>query len=245
MSKATRTKGPPTVDEAVRAEWLRRVEAEYRSAALTQNLTLWLMQLGAPLEFVHAGLRVVRDELSHAQLSARIYAAAGGRSSPELERDTLALVRTGDQPLEWDVLRVVVDNYCLGETAAVRLFQRLYEHAEVAQARRVLERILRDEVRHRDFGWSLLEWLLTTPAAPGFRTLIDRELGPMLSRLRAVYGGAWADAPEPKRLVDDPPPAACGWGLMPISNYVAAIDETCRRDLAPRFAALGIHMPAF
>ena len=37
---------------AVRAEWARRVEAEYRSAAITQHLTLWLIQMGASPDLI-------------------------------------------------------------------------------------------------------------------------------------------------------------------------------------------------
>ena len=34
----------------VAAEWLRRVEAEYRSAAISNHLSLWLIQIGASPE---------------------------------------------------------------------------------------------------------------------------------------------------------------------------------------------------
>ena len=52
--------------DAVRSEWLRRVEAEYRSAAITQHLTLWLIQIGASPDLLRAGLRIAGDELTHA-----------------------------------------------------------------------------------------------------------------------------------------------------------------------------------
>ncbi|MEO7331341.1 MAG: ferritin-like domain-containing protein, partial [Minicystis sp.] len=54
----------PPASEAVRGEWLRRVQAEYRSAAVTQQLTLWLIQMGASPDLISAGLRIVRDELT-------------------------------------------------------------------------------------------------------------------------------------------------------------------------------------
>src|SRR5262249_30992454 len=153
-------------------EWLRRVEAEYRSAAVTQHLTLWLIQIGASPDLLRAGLRIVRDELAHAEMSHRAYRAAGGEGGPELARESLELPRTSAQtrgdgeaaPLEDDVTRVCVDVFCLGETVAVRLFKELRQRSEVPAARRVLDRVLRDEVRHRDFGWALLGWLLESPA---------------------------------------------------------------------------------
>src|SRR5690349_2949928 len=143
-------------DEEVRREWLRRVEAEYRSGAHAQHLTLWLMQLGAPPDIIELGLRVVSDELKHAELCDEVYREAGGDGSPKLARDTLLLRRHESEPLELDVLRTGLEMFCLGETVAVRLFTRLREGCSVPVARRALDRILRDEVGHRDFGWTLL-----------------------------------------------------------------------------------------
>src|SRR3954452_2268452 len=100
--------------DAVRLEWRRRVEAEYRSAAITQHLTLWLIQIGASPDLVRAGLRIASDEIKHAELSHRTFVAAGGEGGPRLARETLALVRHADAPLEHDVVRVGVEVFCLG-----------------------------------------------------------------------------------------------------------------------------------
>src|SRR5688572_8484742 len=113
MARARSASGPPPT-EAVRREWLRRVEAEYRSAAITQNLTLWLIQIGASPDLVHAGLRIAGDEMTHAAMSHRVFSAAGGEGGPELARETLALARREGEPLEHDVVRVGVEIFCLG-----------------------------------------------------------------------------------------------------------------------------------
>ena len=52
--------------------------------------------------------------------------------------------------------------FCLGETVAVPLFSHLRERCTESLPRAALDRILRDEVRHRDFGWDLLDWLCTS-----------------------------------------------------------------------------------
>jgi hypothetical protein len=227
-------------------EWLRRVEAEYRSAAATQELTLWLTQLGAPLGLVRLGLRVASDELTHAELSADVHRAAGGTQSPRLERDTLGLPRTKGGSLEQDVLRIAVEQFCLGETAAVRIFSRMQKHCEVQVVRRALNRILRDEVVHRDFGWELLAWLLQTPAGPSFRALVAAELPAMLVRQRATYGGAALQELGHERLQlqrQSLPPTARAWGVISILEYGEAIEETVARDYAPRFADLSLSLP--
>jgi hypothetical protein len=228
-----KTKRPPASD-AVRREWLRRVEAEYRSAAITQHLGLWLIQIGASPDLVRRAMRIAADEIAHAEMSHRTYVAAGGRDLPAIVRESLALVRHEDDPLEHDVARVAVEVFCLGETVAVPLFKALREGCTVPVARRALDRVLRDEVRHRDFGWTLLAWLMEHPDAPAMRALIEAELATWFARLSASY------APEPKG--EREPPVRDddrAWGLMPLASYRAAVDKTFARDWEPRFAKLG------
>ncbi|MBS2019768.1 MAG: ferritin-like domain-containing protein [Deltaproteobacteria bacterium] len=224
--------------EGVRREWLRRVEAEYRSAALTQHLTLWLIQIGASPDLVRAGMRIAADEIVHAELSHRAYVAAGGEGGPSLVRETLELTRTEGEPLEHDVARVAVEIFCLGETVAVPLFKELREPCTVPVARRALDRILKDEVRHRDFGWTLLGWLFELPMAEDLRRVVDRELPSWFARLRMAY------APRPKSEEPVLTPEERAWGLMPVSLYRACVEKTLARDWQPRFTKLGVDVRA-
>jgi hypothetical protein len=141
------------------------VAAEYTSAAVTQELTLWLMQLGASPDLLDLGLAVVHDELEHARRSHEICALAGPVEIPPISREQLALTRTADMPVEHDVVRVCVQSFCLGETLAVHLFSAMRSNASVPEVRDLLDKILDDEVRHRDFGWTLLDWMLQQDAA--------------------------------------------------------------------------------
>lgn len=223
----------------MRAEWLRRVEAEYRSAAITQHLGLWLIQIGAPPDLIADCLRIVGDEMAHAELSHTVFAKAGGAGAPNLDRGSLGLPRSSDA-LEHDVLRHGVEVFCLGETIAVRLFKRLRQGCAVPVARRALDRILKDEVRHRDFGWTLLEWMLSTPRAPEYRRILAAELPAMLGRVRQNYDVTSA---RPVRDADFVA-ADRAWGLMPSSEYASAVTETFTRDYAPRFAGLDVTVAA-
>lgn len=218
----------------VRREWLRRVEAEYGSAALTQHLTLWLVQIAAPLELIRMGLAIVEDELAHSELSQQVYAGAGGSDAARLVRAELGLRNNPGEPLELAVTRAALDTFCLGETVAVRLFSRLRDGCEEPVALAALDRILRDEVKHREFGWTSFEWLASTPFAGSVLALAQAELPRMFARLRTSYAfaslGQRADfAPELRR-----------WGLMPTPEYAATLLETLERDFVPRFADFGI-----
>lgn len=220
--------------DRVRREWLRRVEAEYRSAALTSNLVLWLIQIGASPDLIADAQRIVSDEMAHAELSHAVYTDAGGTGTPRIVRETLALRRRPSDPLEHDVLRSGVEIFCLGETVAVRLFKELRAECTVASARVALDRVLVDEVRHRDFGWDLLAWLLDHPAGGELAALLGRELPSMFQRLRGNYAPPGAAEDVQMDSIER------SWGLMPSAWYGDILKSSYERDYLPRFEELGV-----
>jgi hypothetical protein len=231
--KARRQPKAPASDRA-RGEWLRRVEAEYRSAAITQELSLWLIRIAASPDLIKDGLRIVTDELKHAELSHTVYVNGGGKEAPQIVRETLGITAPRRSSIEQDVLCAGVEVFCLGETVAVRLFRELRSRCTVPSARRALDRILRDEVRHRDFGWALFEWLSETPLGPELVALAKSELPAMFRRLRASY------SPRGAERETEIPDAERAWGLMPTASYGEILGNTLERDYVPRFARFDI-----
>lgn len=224
----------------VREEWRARIAAEYTSAAITQHLVLWLIQAGAPPDLIDAGLAIVADELVHSRMSHDVYVAAGGTAPPAIDRDGLGLPRRHTQ-LELDILRVAVRVFCLGETVAVPLFSHLREDCTEQVARDALDRILRDEVRHRDFGWDLLDWLLSTPLEDAIPGLVEAALPEMLAELEATYGtGNAAVAADDGSLTA----AERAWGLAPPRDYAGILARCIEKDYRPRFAARSITFPS-
>jgi hypothetical protein len=213
----------PEATAAVRREWTRRVQAEYRSSAHTQHLTLWLIQLAAPRELIDDGLRITADELDHAELSAAVCAEAGCSAPPALQQDELDL-RVPPGTLEERTLYATLEVFCLGETIAVPLFTELRRECTVPVARAVLDRVLKDEVRHRQFGWDLLDYLLER--SPPLTDVARRFLPGALSRLRQRYGGAaGGDVSAEER----------AWGLMAPAAYSEILEATVQKEYAPRF----------
>lgn len=217
-------------NDAVRQEWMRRIEAEYCSAAHTQHLTLWLIQLGFPRELINDGLRIVQDELDHAELSAAVYQAAGGTSAPVLVEKNLAL-KSRRQLLRHDALLFTVDIFCLGETVAVPLFKELRSECTVPVARGAFDRILRDEVRHRQFGWDVLDYFLDLHADS--RHQVINALPALFAKIMYLYGRA------PQELIMSDATSRA-WGLMPLAHYPAILFETMEAEILPRFADHGI-----
>jgi hypothetical protein len=227
------------VSPLVRSEWRARIAAEYTSAAVTQSFVLWLMQAGAPPDLIDAGLVIVSDELAHSRMSHAVWVAAGGTESPVLDRNMLGLVRK-TEVLEHDIASTCVRIYCLGETVAVPLFRHLREKCTQPAAREALDRILRDEVRHRDFGWDVLDWLLSCSFAGEIPNRIASLLPKMFRELHASYGSGNASVTKDDGAMSD---ADRAWGLAPPREYASILERTIEREYVPRFAARGISCP--
>lgn len=233
MATNRRRSRTPDATELVRYAWAGRVEAEYRSAAHTQELTLWLLQIGASPDLVRDGLRIVEDELTHAELARDVFSASGGISLPVLDRASLALRREHAE-LELDVCAAVVRYFCLGETVAVRLFAHLRRSATVRVAKVALDRILEDEVRHREFGWTSLAWLLSGPHASALRALVDARLPGWIDELERSYGD---DLDRGIKSVTEDERA---WGVAPWREYASILHRTYATDYRRRFEKLGV-----
>jgi hypothetical protein len=217
----------------VRNEWCARIAAEYTSAAITQQVVLWLMQAAGPPDLIDAGLAIVADELVHSRMSSEVYAAAGGSAPPALDREHLGLARR--QPsVELDLADAIVRVFCLGETVAVPLFAHLRERCTEPSPRAALDRILVDEVRHREFGWDTFDWLASVFDVPAF---IAPRLPAMLADLHHSYGAA-----NPA-IADDTgeiTPIERAWGIAPPREYAEILARTIEKDYGPRFEARGV-----
>lgn len=220
----------------VRHEWRARIAAEYTSAAITQQVTLWLIQAGAPPDLIEAGLAIVADELAHSRLSHAVYLAAGGTEPPALDRAQLAMARQ-HEVLELDLLSAIVRVFCLGETVAVPLFRHLREPCTEPVAREALDRILRDEVRHRDFGWDTLDWLYTTAIAAQIPAWITATWPALRRELAASYGELNTVIANDRGELSD---ADRAWGLASPRDYAEILARTIERDFRPRFEARGV-----
>ena len=178
--------GNPPPPRAVREEWGRRVVAEYRSAAHTHALVGWMIELGLSPDLIRMGLRIVDDELRHAELSAEVLHAAGGALSQPVDRATLVPPRA--EPLDEALTLANLELFCLGETVAVPLFRRMLLGTTRPVARRVIRTIVADEARHRRFGWLLHGELTRGEAGSGRRVGVAQMLPRLLGRVREAYG---------------------------------------------------------
>jgi len=220
--------------DLVTAEWRRRTQAEYTSAAIAQQVTLWLIQLGAPPDLIRDGLRIVEDELAHSEMSAVVADDAGGvAGSPVIDPATLTVGGGGDPAAA--LVASILRYFCIGETVAVPLFRMLRSRCSVPVARRALDRILRDEARHRQFGWDVLDWVLLA-GGPSVRDALAAQAPTMLSEVVTAYTVA-TDGAEPEAPMS---PNVLAWGLAPPSDYLDTLAIALASDVRPRLATRGV-----
>jgi hypothetical protein len=226
----------PTASRRVLQEWAARVRAEYTSAATTARLVHLAIGLGLPEELVLRGLDIVRDELAHARLSHECLHALGGEDEPV----PLGLEELLPSPTEGalaEATTLVLRAFCFGETLAVPLFQALRETCTHPAARPVLDRVLRDEARHRAYGWDVLDALMELDPE-GVRALARDRLGGIQEAFRASYGRFPA---QPRPLSD----TERAMGLMPASRWAAVFERALTEDVAPRLARRGLRLLPF
>lgn len=217
----------------VHREWNNRVTAEYRSAAITAQVLHWLISVGSDDALVTTCMRIVRDELDHAQLSHDCLVALGGTGSAQLDVSHMA------EPLRSEgvvasLLDSLLHNFCLGETFAVPLFNRMYEGTTHPEAKRVLTRVLKDEAVHRAFGWEALDALLQNEP-DAVRTFVSARLPVHVTRFQRAYAPPVDGVPltEEER--------SCG--LMDLADYREVWTQTYTDDVTRRFAKRGITAP--
>jgi len=220
-----------TATERVLHEWRNRVVAEYTSAAYTAQALHWIIQVALPEGLQDTAVRIVGDELAHARLSYDCLLALGGEHLPvALEQERLAMPGPSEGLLP-ALVDTIVRNFCFGETFAVPLFAEMRRRTTHPAARPVLDRVLRDEAVHRQFGWDALDALLALDP-DGVRARVVAKV----PRWRDSFHRAYGEVPEGPPLL----PEEEAMGLLPLDEYVRIHDATWRDDLVPRFTRRGI-----
>ncbi len=222
----------PAVADQVTAEWMRRTQAEYISAAIAQQATLWLIQLGGPPDLIRDGLRIAEDELTHSELSAAVAADAGGEGGSPVIDPALLSLGGGEQPID-ALVSAILRYFCVGETIAVPLFRMLRMRCSVAIARDALDRILRDETRHRQFGWDVLDWALLA-GGPAVRERLDDQVAASVGEVVTAYIAS-GDLPEAAWHPD-----LAAWGLARPADYATTAGAALTDEITPRLATRGL-----
>lgn len=229
--------GPPPqpeddVEQSIE-EWRRRCVAEYASAAKAARMAHLLIALGADRGLIDLALRVTRDELDHAELSAAVARALGDGGPPAPVELPLLLGPPDPRPLA-AAAALLLEDFCIGETLAVPLFSAMQAGATEPAAVAALARIRRDERVHRAFAWRALDALLDVDPE-GVRRLIGGLLPAASARFAQAYGGV--------PLTLTPGPVGRAAGLLDGAGWRRVFTQAWEGEVEPRFAARGWSAP--
>jgi len=182
-------------DEALAAglEWQSAAQYECASVPAFLQLAVELLAHDAPDALVEAALSAAEDEMVHARISADLASRyLGSRVWPTLPDVAPRAPLAGRAGL----MRLATESWldgCLGEGMAAERARRASQQATDAGARIAQRLIARDEARHAELGWSILQWTLTVgadAARDAVSTLRNADIDPAEGHHRAIaqYG---------------------------------------------------------
>jgi hypothetical protein len=154
------TKLPDELRTEAQAAWTRITYIEYRSAASMNAVADTMIAARAPLDLTAVASSFAADELSHAEMGARVVAELGGPEPMLTNAYDLTYKRPSARlaPL-LRTAEVVVRVFCVAEAFALPMAQlNANLHAELPLINAVLRRIAKDEAAHASFGWTFMDW---------------------------------------------------------------------------------------
>lgn len=214
----------------VRHFWLSQTAAEYASAAVSSEFSLWLCQNGASPELICQCLDIAKDEIAHATLAYGA-AVAAGHTGPLIGNHSLLGSPTPFIEPRKNLLDVMLRFFCLGETLAVPLFAAMKKRAREQAARAAYARIIVDEPRHSEFGWVALAWMHANWPEVGY--WINDCFSNSLRQLAREYYCLDEYTPELTQ-------TELGWGMLPRLDYAVIFEKTILNQCARRLEPYGV-----
>jgi hypothetical protein len=154
------------------AAWQHIGQMEHASVAAFARFALQLLSLGAPPDLVEGATRAMADETRHARQAFGLASRYAGRA---LGPGPLDVQRALDHASLLPIVRLVVREGCIGETAAALEAREAAEHAVEPRLAQLLRAVAEDETRHAELAWRFVAWALER--APGqVAEVVEQEL---------------------------------------------------------------------
>jgi hypothetical protein len=236
--------------EAARVYWSRRAWGEY--GAISESPT---MQLRFALERREPDLSLywtirTQEEIRHAEVCRRMAELLGGYHLSPDEEELKAIagaLGTRERVLDDAVLleATVAGLMCVAETVVYDVFLQLVKRVTNPVAKQIFRLILRDETRHCDFGWLLLEHRVPALSAVQVESCTDAMIAMIEGVELAGYRSAWlAENPTASEVEVDQIVFDAGLGGTR-AEWEAPIVVKSIRDIRERAGRIGIELPEF
>lgn len=164
--------GAVAMDERARF-WLEGAAAEHASVAEFARLSLVLMAHGAPAELLAETRRAALDEVAHAETC---FAIAGKITGKVHAPGDVDVARASTDASIEALVRCTLRDGCLGETAAAMELEALARETDDEDVAIAIAGMARDEHRHAELAWRILEFAIDTDARAAWRAIDEEEL---------------------------------------------------------------------
>jgi hypothetical protein len=238
--------------EAARMWWSRRGWGEYGAISESPTLAVRFTQDRLPADLALFFMVRTQEEARHAESCYRMAERLGGYITAPVDADFAKAVGThGVRRMALDpdtsVEAIIGALVCGLEEYAFDWFRLMIETTTDPVAKRVLQLIYRDEVRHCAFGWHFLEARLPQMSADEVevvrRAVIDTTRDVELTGYRVPWLAAPSAHTDEENRIDRLTREA-GLGASVEEEEKPVFVASVQRVRA-RFAALGIALPPF
>jgi hypothetical protein len=151
---------PARAIRAARYMWTSGALQEHQTAAMHAITLRALIEARTPVDLTAVFSRFVLDEVTHADICARMAAEVGGGVAIRYDPDHVVV----EPDRRWSpMLRatdLILRVFCVGEAFSGAMLKVAVKHATRPLPRAALRRILRDEAAHGTMGYVFLDWAL-------------------------------------------------------------------------------------
>jgi hypothetical protein len=155
------------MDERARF-WLEGAAAEHASVAEFARLSLVLMTMGAPPELLAETHRAALDEIAHAKTC---FAIAGKITGITHSAGPLDVARAPRDASIEGLASCTLRDGCVGEAAAAMELEALASVEEDEDVATAIAGMAKDERRHAELAWSILEFAIDEDAHAAWRAI--------------------------------------------------------------------------
>lgn len=210
--------------------WALRAQSERVQERRFARLARQLEEIGGEPAVVALARQAELDERLHKRLCADMALTHGAALDPlSLPEDAFEARWPVELPLADRVLYEIVASCCLMESLNATLLLAMHDAARARGVRRLVHRILKDEVRHSRIGWAHLA------AEQGRRDCA--KISSLLPKMLADTVRDELFSPPP------PDPAAdelLAYGELPRERRLELFVETMESVVFPGFLSLGV-----
>jgi hypothetical protein len=184
----------PDLVARARVAWTSVAVSEYRAAVALADLQRAMLIANAPLDLVGMAGDFVADEVLHVELASRLAMELGGGAPIAIDFEAMSNPQPPGLEARQHASELVVRVACIAETLSGAFAVETLSVVEHPLMSAIVERIARDESRHKRLGWLYMDWAVQE-MDDAERARLGRVATDAIHRISPVWQRAGSGAP--------------------------------------------------